>query len=329
MEHESADLPIDSSHSDLIQWNALAICIPTYKRNKSLETLLAALLEQEIAIPDAPKISILVIDNNPDRSAQASVEKFVGQHPDFEVRYYHEARPGVVHVRNSALEHAGDVDAVAFIDDDEIPAAGWIAGLWSVFRETEAAVVWGAVAARYPDGTPKWLLNGDFHSKSVDEDGPGHQGAATNNCLISLVRARALGLKFDPSLTLIGGEDIMFFDAMAQRGEVLFGTGRAVTHEIVPPSRTTFKWWRARWRRTGLTDAIMISRRPNGWSKSIAGLQGLARVGLATPIIGITWVLSGFRLTANVAKRVYTYERGRGMITFALGKSIEEYARRS
>ena len=329
MGHESAEMPTDSSHTELIKWNALTICIPTYKRNHSLEMLLSALLKQDISIPDAPTVSILVIDNNPDRSAQASVEKFIGQHPDVSVRYYHEARPGVVHVRNSALNHAGDVDAIAFIDDDELPGAGWIAGLWSVFRETEAAVVWGAVEARYPKGTPKWLLDGDFHSKAVKQDGPGHAGAATNNCLISLTRARALGLQFDPSLTLIGGEDIMFFDAMAHRGEKLFGTGRAVTHEIVPPSRTTFKWWRARWRRTGLTDAIMISRRPKGWSKPVAGLQGLIRVCVSIPIIAMSWALSGFRLTATVAKRFYTFERGRGMITFALGKSIEEYGRSS
>ena len=215
MGHESAELPTDSSRSDLIQWNALAICIPTYKRNQSLENLLAALLEQEIAISDPPKVSILVIDNNPDRSAQASVERFVGRHPDLEVRYYHEARPGVVHVRNSALEHAGNVDAIAFIDDDELPGDGWIAGLWSVFRETGASLVWGRVIARYPDGTPGWMLKGDFHSGPVPGNVADHDGAGTNNCLISLARIRALGLSFDPSLTLIGGEDIMLFDAMA------------------------------------------------------------------------------------------------------------------
>ena len=329
MGYESAETLASSSNDGLFRWNALTICIPTYKRNESLENLLAALLEQDIDLPNAPTVSVLVIDNNPDQSARTAVDSFVGQRSDMEVRYHHEARPGVVHVRNTALEQAGNVDAIAFIDDDEIPGKGWIKGLWSVFRETGAAVVWGAVEARYPEGTPQWLLEGDFHSKSVEEDGPGHAGAATNNCLISLARAQALGLQFDPALTLIGGEDIMFFDAMAQKGELLFGTGRAVTHEIVPTDRTTLKWWRSRWRRTGLTDAIMISRRPRGWSRPVAGLQGFIRVGLAAPVIALSWAVAGFRLTAGVAKRFYTFERGRGMITFALGKSIEEYARRS
>lgn len=327
MEHESADLPRDSSRSDLIQWNALAICIPTYKRNQSLENLLAALLEQEIAISDAPKISILVIDNNPDRSAQASVEKFVGKRPDFQVRYYHEARPGVVHVRNSALEHAGDVDAVAFIDDDELPAEGWISGLWTAWRETGASLVWGRVIARYPEGTPGWMLRGDFHSGPIPGNVADHDGAGTNNCLLSLARVRALGLSFDPSLTLIGGEDIMLFDAMVQQGEPAFGTDNAVTYEIVPIERTSLSWLRARWRRTGLTDAILYSRGAKGWNRPIALVQGIVRMVLASPVIVFTWVISGFRVTTSLARRFYTFERGRGMIKHALGKSIEEYGR--
>jgi len=324
MGHESAEPQLSPSETDLIQWNALAVCIPTYQRNESLETLLAALIEQDIEIPNKPTVSVLVIDNNPDQSARASVEKFMGRRPDMLVRYYHEARPGVVHVRNSALEQAGDVDAIAFIDDDEIPGTGWIKGLWSVFHETGASVVWGAVEARYPDGTPDWLRDGDFHSNLIRQDGPGHAGAATNNCLISLQRTRALGLQFDPALTLIGGEDIVFFDEMAQHGELLFGTARAVTHEIVPPERTTFSWWRARWRRTGLTDAMMISRRPKGWSKPMAAIQGVLRMALAAPLIALSWIGSGFKLSAPVARRVYTLERGGGMLLFAVGTTIEE-----
>ncbi|MEL6829309.1 MAG: glycosyltransferase [Pseudomonadota bacterium] len=329
MSDESADTLVNKQSKGLIQWNALAICIPTYKRNQSLENLLEALLEQAIPIANAPSVSILVIDNNPDKSAFPSVEKFMSDDAKFEVRYFHEARPGVVHVRNSALEQAGDVDAIAFIDDDELPGLDWIASLWSVFRESEAAVVWGAVDARYPENTPNWLIEGDFHSKSVDQDGPGHAGAATNNCLISLQCVRAQGMAFDPSLTLIGGEDIMFFDAMARRGELLFGTGRAVTHEIIPPERANLSWLRGRWRRTGLTDAIMISRRDQGWNKPMAAAQGLIRIGLASPAIALSWVISGFRVSPSVARSFYTFERGRGMVLFALGNAIEEYGRKT
>ncbi len=306
---------------------SLVICIPTYRRNDELAELLAALQAQ--TPPDSAQVSILVIDNNPGGDAEPVVREAQTEAFHFPIRYLHETAPGVTFVRNRALKATAESDFIAFIDDDELPAPGWISALWAGRCETGAAVVFGDVIARYEEDAPDWIIAGDFHSKRVMEDGARDTPGATDNCLIDLSVVRHHGLRFDPALSLIGGEDTLFFDALLQAGEKFANAAGAVTYERVPEGRATLAWLVKRWRRTGLTDAMMIARRRGAGpsARMRAALDGLIRVIAGGGLAMLAWCFAGGAVAPSVARRLYTFERGRGMLDFAGGRQVQEYAR--
>ena len=304
----------------------LVICIPTYRRNLQLKALLAALQGQSPPSPGETEASILVVDNNPDgRAASIAAAYAEAVYP---VRYVHETRPGVAYVRNRALEECVSDDFLVFIDDDELPAAGWLKTLWRRYEETGAEAVFGTVEARYADGAPDWLLRGDFHSKPVSDNGLREKPGATDNCLIDLAAVRRRDLSFNTALSTVGGEDTLFFDAMLRGGAVFANARDAVTYESVPADRATLDWLVARWWRTGFTDAMMVALgRPEGLRRPLARLDGLARILVGGALSAGAWVVSGFRMHERVARFLYTFHRGRGMSAWAFDRRVEEYAR--
>ncbi|MCI4644490.1 MAG: glycosyltransferase [Hyphomonadaceae bacterium] len=309
----------------------LVICIPTYQRNEELTELLAALQEQAIPAGVEMRVRILVIDNNPDGRAKSVTDALQKEELAYPVHYVRESEPGVAHVRNRALteaSQAGD-DFLVFIDDDELPAEHWLATLWQRQVATGAAVVFGTVEALYESAPPDWMKAGDFHSKPVLTDGLRAKPGATDNCLIDLAVVRGHGLSFDTSLSLVGGEDTLFFDALLRQDEIFADAAGAKTFERIPDGRATLDWLLTRWRRTGMTDALMIHGRRGGGvlARVLAGGEGVLRILIGGGLAALVWTVKGGRMSAACARRLYTFQRGRGMVDFALGRLVLEYDR--
>lgn len=307
----------------------LAICVPTYQRNQELGELLDALQRQTLP-GGGIGVRILVIDNNPDGRAIEVVNTWTGESVMYPIGYVHETEPGVVHVRNRALSETRGDDFLVFIDDDELPAENWLAELCQRRAETHAAAVFGTVEALYEGAAPPvWMREGDFHSKLVLENGLREKPGGTDNCLIDLAAVRRHDLTFDPRLSLVGGEDTLFFDALLRRGEILANAADAKTFERIPENRATLGWLMKRWRRTGMTDALMIASRRGGGpaARLRAGLEGVVRILAGGGLAGLSWLGSGARMSPGVARRLYTFQRGRGMVDFALGRLVLEYER--
>lgn len=310
---------------------SLAICIPTYRRNAELEELIAVLQDQAAPQDADVSVRILVIDNNPDGRAKAVTDVWQTRAAVYPVSYVHETAPGVAHVRNRALAEtaAAAEDFLAFIDDDELPADSWLATLWRRRVESGAAVVFGNVEALYETAPPAWMGEGDFHSKPVLRDGPRDKPGGTDNCLMDLAVVRRHGLCFDTALSLVGGEDTLFFDALLRHGETFADAAGAKTFERIPDNRATLDWLLKRWRRTGLTDALMIAGRRGGgaMTRLVAGGEGVIRILIGGGLAGLAWLAKGGRMSAACASRLYTFQRGRGMVDFALGRLVLEYDR--
>lgn len=306
---------------------SLVICVPTYRRNAELAELIDALQAQALPPAESVQVRLIIIDNNPGGDAAPVIEAAVAK--AFPIAYLHETRAGVTHVRNRALDATAEDDLLVFIDDDELPADGWLAELYRRYEESGAAVVFGSVEARYESVAPDWMVSGGFHDKKVLSDGPRTLPGATDNCLIDLASVRRHGLAFDPALTLIGGEDTLFFDALLRRGEVFADAAGAVTYERIPTDRATLSWLIKRWRRTGLTDARMIAGHRGGGRLATwrAGLDGLIRIGVGGPLAGLSWLAGGMKTTTPMARFLYTYQRGLGMIDFVARRDINEYGR--
>src|SRR5688572_23695966 len=92
-----------------------SVVVCTRDRPERLEQCLIAVQQQ-----DYPAFEVWVIDNAPrDGRARACAERFG-------VHYALETRPGVSRARNLAARCSG-ADVLAYIDDDALPAPGWLA----------------------------------------------------------------------------------------------------------------------------------------------------------------------------------------------------------
>src|SRR4051795_12790991 len=94
------------------------IAVLPFRRPSELQRLVPLLFEQ-IQASGLP-FDVLVVDNDPDASAQPVLEE-LGR-PG--LRWVSEKTPGIAAARNRALDESLDHDLLVFIDDDETPHPG-------------------------------------------------------------------------------------------------------------------------------------------------------------------------------------------------------------
>ena len=112
----------------------ITICICTYRR-AHLATTLSALTM--VRVPVDCKVTLVVADNDVEPSAKPLVTSYAEEAP-FPVVYLHCPAGNISLARNTALD-ASETRYVAFLDDDETPAAGWLEALWSEMKTRPAA----------------------------------------------------------------------------------------------------------------------------------------------------------------------------------------------
>lgn len=230
----------------------LTVCACTYRRPAGLLALLGGLAGQRFeATP--PELDVVIVDNEGSAGAR-SICREVRQSTGLEVRYVHEPKRGIPHARNACLDHVAPAAAFfAMIDDDEVPEPDWLEQLLRAQARTGADVVRGAVVPVFPDGAPRWIRDGHFFGWPKPgaslADGAALNSAASNNVLVRCSAVRALGLRFDPTLTFTGGTDALFFRQMNVAGCTIVYAAGARVREIVPPERTTFRYlWGAHYK---------------------------------------------------------------------------------
>jgi len=237
----------------------VVIAVPTFRRTEQLRELLPELLDQANSID--PPAQVVVADNDPDGSARAVVRDC----PE-SVRYVHEPRPGLAAVRNRLLDESRDFDALAFIDDDEKPAAGWLAELVSAWRLYGCAAVSGPVRSVFDNQPEAWIATTAVFRRPQHASGTLRTGGASNNLLLDLRWLRQAELRFDPAYGESGGEDTKLMHSIVAAGGEIRWCDTAEVTELVPPERQTKQWVRQR-----------LIRTSNSWARvemDIAALQG-------------------------------------------------------
>lgn len=295
----------------------VVVAVPTYLRPESLVGLLSALIPQAAASAS----EVLVVDNDPRGSARQIADS-AG------VRYVVEPTRGLAAVRNRALDEASSARALVFIDDDEIPAEGWLDALIHRWRITGASAVSGRVDTVFPTGwRDPWIEEGGFFRRVRFADGARQRSAATNNLLIDLGFVRRLGLRFDPAFGLSGGEDIMFTSRMVAAGGVIVSCPAAVVLDAVSPERLSRRWVLLRAYRVGVsTVRVELALKPGPRTRGRWAAHGAARM-----IIGTARAFWG-TLRGSVTHRARgrrAMARGAGMFAGSVGIDYAEYARRS
>ncbi len=299
----------------------LTVAVVTFERPAELRRLLGSLARMDVPAEDVA-VEVLVVDNDPTGSARAVVDA-LDAFP-FPVRTAIERRPGVAHVRNTALREAHSSQLVAFVDDDAVVSPGWVRALVATQRRTGAAAVAGRVVNRF-EGRAELRAAGFYATRSLPT-GTTVRVAGAGNLLLTRRALERLGPDpFDPEFGLTGGEDSDFTRRLTALGERIAWCQEALVEEVVPDARLTRRWAVFRTFRVGATDGRLHRRGrggPVGWVTCVAG--GLARITAASALL-LLGLATRDRVRRLRALRLGA--RGAGFLVAAGGRQPREYAR--
>lgn len=307
----------------------VVIAVVTYRRPADLRRLIPALIQQACSATHeglADGVEVLVVDNDPDRSAKPVVDAANGQ-----ISYVAEPAPGVAAARNRALRSSPESDLLVFIDDDETPAhRDWLVQLLRARSRFAANVVAGPVKTVFEGQPDGWIIAGRFfardHRAGLPTGAPITR-AATNNLLLDLKLVRKMGLIFDDAFGRSGGEDSLFTSRLSRAGAVMVWCAEAGVLDHLPPARRSRAHALRRTRSmaaagvrvdVALSDSKHERVRVRARAVAAGGARlvlGLLRVGVSLPSRSTSFNAVGHR----------DVSRGVGAISGAFGRVYVDY----
>jgi len=132
----------------------ISVVISTFNRAESLALTLDSLRRQQT--PPGIDFEVIVVDNNSTDDTKAVVDRLV-RDGFTRLRYEFEPRQGVSYGRNAGIRAARGA-ILAFTDDDNDVAPGWVAAIKEVLdAHPEVAAVGGKILPDWPAPVPAWL----------------------------------------------------------------------------------------------------------------------------------------------------------------------------
>ncbi|QDP95175.1 glycosyltransferase [Microlunatus elymi] len=312
------------------QVERVVIAVLTYRRPVDLQSLLPQLVDQIRSVRSTTRTaSIMIVDNDPDRSAESIVAAAAVEHDDVSIDYKPEPTPGISAARNRALDAAAAFDVLVFIDDDERPTDRWLALLLEARSRYGAQVVQGPVRSEFEAPLDPWIEQGGFFARRRMPTGTPLDVAVTNNLLLELEPVRRLRLRFDLALGTTGGEDTLFTRVLHRAGVPMVWCNEAFVVDIVPAHRATRRWVSQRAISTGNSTSLVALKLSGTTPARLATRARLSVRGGARLIggglrIGASQIA---RSEAGKARGARTALRGFGMTLGALGFAYHEYSR--
>lgn len=254
--------------------SSILIAICTRNRPDLLRRLLLSLGRCDDAGDVA--FSVLVVENNATETCREIVAAAAS---GFNARYVLEPEVGLVPARNRALDEAAGTQAdwVAFVDDDETVDVGWMAAMARALAtwKDERGVLTGPCMKLRPADAEVFLPL-QIEDKSYGQMLP---TALTNNTLIPrrVFDRAALGIRFDPDLTVSGGEDIEFFYRVRDAGVPIRWVSDAFVFETQFPPRATLGYHFARVRGFQTTNLVIRRKRMGPARAAATDLQRFLR----------------------------------------------------
>ena len=216
------------------------ICVCTYKRPALKETLLSLLSQHAPGL----KLRIIVADNDEEPTAKALVYEIM-EGSATPIHYLHAPSRNISIARNACLD-AADADWLAFIDDDETASPNWIGDLHSAAVRDGSDIKFGPVYAIYPEDTPEWIRQDDYHSTRAPQKNGEVKTGHAGNVLMRWGDVPWREERFLLSKGRTGGEDVEFFFRMSRMGLRLGVCDQAAAFEPAPAERLTYQWIRRR-----------------------------------------------------------------------------------
>ncbi len=301
----------------------ISVAVATFRRPDCLRRILPTLSRQ---LTDSRfSGEILVVDNDPAGGASDYVHSL----PSARFRYAHEPEPGISAARNRALSLTLDSDLIIFIDDDEVPAPGWLdllVGCWLIYR---CAGISGPAVAQFEKPLDPWVSASGVFDRWTFRTGTIVQGAASNNLLLELRQLRELGLEFDSRFGISGGSDTMLTRSITRRGGVIRWCDEAEVLDLIPAERTTRTWAVRRtfrtsntWSRVHIAMAETATERLR--QRGSLAARGVLRLSKGLGTLGIG---AATRAIGRQAAGACAVASGAGVLLGAFGYTWHEYRR--
>jgi succinoglycan biosynthesis protein ExoM len=291
---------------------SVSLAIPTQRRPEGLAIAVRSTFRQTGV--DLGRLELVIVDNDQVPSAAPVARQLAAEAP-FPVCYVHEPAAGVANARNAALAAASG-DLIAFLDDDEEAAPGWLAALIETQARYDADVVFGPVQARAPAHVRR---HRQYLEQFFSREGPAQTGVIAHyyGCGDSLVRRAALPHPthaFSAARNEVGGEDDHLFGLMSKQGARFAWAHEALVYEDPVPDRLTLRYALARAFSYGQgpTFACATADRPD-W----AGVARWIAVGLAQS--GVFGLYAAMQWATRSPGRAFALDRaarGAGKVLF-------------
>jgi succinoglycan biosynthesis protein ExoM len=223
--------------------NKIAICIPSYKRPLMLKKLLISIFDSNIDRSLISDISIIVVDNDVDRTAEIIVGELRMELPEtYNLSYYNYPVKGLSNVRNELIRHALllNPDYIDFVDDDEYVSKEWLNELVKTAIFCNADSVRGPVIAVSEKSVPEYIWYWFNREKYADRSRI--YSFTTGNLMIRSTSFQKFNVWFDNRFNSTGAEDSYFGSQMLKKGASIFWADHAVTYETIPKDRTSVSW---------------------------------------------------------------------------------------
>jgi glycosyltransferase involved in cell wall biosynthesis len=303
----------------------VCVCACTFRRPKGLAKMLEGIARQTFSTMPRPILHVVIADNECSDRTREICSSFEARHR-IPVTYVSEPRRGISFARNACLDNIPDgFDFFASIDDDEIPEPDWLERLLEAQAATGADVVQGAVYPIFAEGTPNWLVEGQYFGRprrawigtiSKMEEHQELKQAGTGNALVRAASISSPPRRFDPELALTGGEDTMFFRSLQATGGRIVFAPRARVGEYIPPERAT-PWYRLKIefrignnplpapvdpKRRRLSKRLLKRWRDSGPNKMLSGVRYLIAGGLSGDMTNDRLMIAGLRIAFGLGQ---------------------------
>ena len=311
--------------------NTVIIAILTYRRRGPLKACLGAL--QDMDAPDGYQVTLLIIDNDPERSVFESAESWNALSHRYPLRCVHEPTRGIPAARNRALDEAmaADADLLCFIDDDEQPDSDWLVSLSRCRSQSGAELIGGPVyVTEAPDDANFWqrFINASLQARSRRSMARtarrfatgGRFTIVTNNWMCDLAWLRGAGLRFDEHLQFTGGSDTLFFREAKRAGCKVAWCDAARVRETQPLSRLSLTYQFRRAQSQSINHYRFKRLKPSGFQGAAVALHAGLRLlsgaillvvpiyGIASPVIAVRsigWAFGRWRAIVGRESQLY------------------------
>lgn len=249
----------------------ITVIVCTYNRAGTLPKALESVATQ--ALPPSVRWEILVVDNNSSDETRQVVEEFQRRYPG-RFRYLLEPQQGVSHARNAGIRDAqGDI--VAYIDDDETAAAGWLQNLTANLQSGEWVGAGGRIVPQWNCSRPRWLSSENSFTTAplaafdigTDKEELSEPPFTANVAFRKEIFARLGGFRTDlgrSGKSLLSNEDTEFGRRVLAAGGRLRYEPSAVTYHPVEKNRVRRSYFLKWWFNKGRSDVREIGIRSEG-----------------------------------------------------------------